>query len=36
MTEEVDYAQKYLEEVPEDYELLLERLQECVYELQDK
>ena len=35
MTEEevIDYQTKYLEDLPEDYEPLLERLQDCVIEL---
>lgn len=37
MTEEgIDYQIKYLEDVPVDYETLLERLQDCVIELQEK
>ena len=37
MTEEaIDFQLKYLENVPEDYEQLLERLQDCVIELQEK
>ena len=34
MTEEaIDFQLKYLENLPEDYESLLERLQDCVIEL---
>jgi hypothetical protein len=34
MTEEaIDFQLKYLEDVPQDYESLLERLQDCVIEL---
>lgn len=37
MTEEaIDFQLKYLEDVPQDYESLLERLQDCVIELQEK
>lgn len=37
MTEQgIDFQLKYLEDVPEDYEQLLERLQDCVVELQEK
>lgn len=32
----VDFQQKYLEDVPQDYESLLERLQDVVIELQEK
>jgi hypothetical protein len=34
--EGIDYHARYLDEVPEDYDSLLERLQDCVVELQEK